>query len=850
MLSSRSALLAVLVIGACGVTVHAGKRGPVKRGRSRISSPLPWSPSAEIRDAVMLLEEARVTLCQVEAPSPGSPLPKMPPCEKFAAILKGRAPMFNRVPSFKSISMASSGQFSAAYNNLADIWDQIEVVAGDHLDSSAVNGQLDRNRCRVMTLVKELSRVLATLSCGVGSRRDSKFQDIPKLQFWNATNVSREAIVLAALQIRDQSDLAQEFLDASRSRNAVLEQVYAAYDEYCDLVFNALSGPILIAVAEAHNGKRKKQRRQNAVATYSPLIYASHKAKDMKGFIAEHVQQLRLANGRLVEDCERQERIRKLVDQIIYMMQPNTSPTLAESVGVDANQSKKKAKKKKKKAVGKPIANVAETTGDAACEKTGPQVEQAVQCVNISTRVAAAAGAEIDDESCRIPPTPCVVVDQPRSPCTTVGRGNQRSDERSPIPLRSATESGINGTAGGSVDADDLPTTSARSPLTPDSAACAFARGAVTLQTLSPSSSRLSPHSPAYVPASKPAMLGAWLSSSILPPAPPGFDSGRTVSNSCSATLHRVPVDTRAESLDAQLTSDLRGFVAAVEEDRQWDDHYHRQGYGTVLQVVRDLFPDAIVNVAGSVAYGLHLPAPISDLDLVIQHPAVNASDGLRMLYLSIRCARTLSSVKYFPWASTPIIKATAADSLVNIDVTWNVANVEQSRDLVLEAVTHPFFRPIVMYMKYYLHVYGLGSPYHGGIGSFTLYVLVIFHLQANGTSCSVSAGSCLRAFLEYYGSSFQVEQYCISVHTGGRPILKADRGHRAPLDVARLCVDSPFDETVDIGRSAFNFAAVRRQLLSTYTILAEPSAVSLSDLTPHDTPPVHGLTTKTRQTG
>lgn len=78
----------------------------------------------------------------------------------------------------------------------------------------------------------------------------------------------------------------------------------------------------------------------------------------------------------------------------------------------------------------------------------------------------------------------------------------------------------------------------------------------------------------------------------------------------------------------------------------------------------------------------------------------------------------------------------------------------------------------------------------------------------------------------------------------------QADRGHRAPLDVARLCVDSPFDETVDIGRSAFNFAAVRRQLLSTYTILAEPSAVSLSDLTPHDTPPVHGLTTKTRQTG
>lgn len=36
-----------------------------------------------------------------------------------------------------------------------------------------------------------------------------------------------------------------------------------------------------------------------------------------------------------------------------------------------------------------------------------------------------------------------------------------------------------------------------------------------------------------------------------------------------------------------------------------------------------------------------------------------------------------------------------------------------------------------------------------------------------------MSAGACLRALFEFYGSSFPVEQQCVSVRTKGRPVLK-----------------------------------------------------------------------------
>lgn len=42
-----------------------------------------------------------------------------------------------------------------------------------------------------------------------------------------------------------------------------------------------------------------------------------------------------------------------------------------------------------------------------------------------------------------------------------------------------------------------------------------------------------------------------------------------------------------------------------------------------------------------------------------------------------------------------------------------------------------------------------------------------------NAVSCTVSAGTCLRSFFEYYGFSFDFENHCISVYTNGVALMK-----------------------------------------------------------------------------
>lgn len=49
-----------------------------------------------------------------------------------------------------------------------------------------------------------------------------------------------------------------------------------------------------------------------------------------------------------------------------------------------------------------------------------------------------------------------------------------------------------------------------------------------------------------------------------------------------------------------------------------------------------------------------------------------------------------------------------------------------------------------------------------------------------------------------------------------------------------RLCIESPFDPVIDVGRSAYNFAAIRQHLQATYSQLQdEPWTTSLVGLTP-----------------
>ncbi|CEO94217.1 hypothetical protein PBRA_000002 [Plasmodiophora brassicae] len=234
-------------------------------------------------------------------------------------------------------------------------------------------------------------------------------------------------------------------------------------------------------------------------------------------------------------------------------------------------------------------------------------------------------------------------------------------------------------------------------------------------------------------------------------------------------------ISAQRRSQDLQLAVDLDDFIAAAKVAREYDARYRQWALHRVTSAVKTMFPMAVVLEVGSAPAGLHLAAPISDVDVVV----ANVSDtgaGLVRLFEHLKRDPAFCDVVHIARASTPVVKMTLTGTTLSVDVAWNAPFVAESRAFVLASSRrHRMFAPLVMYLKYYLYMHGLGTPFYGGVGSFLLYVLVRSHLQVNGEACSVSTGTCLRSFFAYYGYEFDAFHQCISVVNGGRIFSKVD---------------------------------------------------------------------------
>ncbi|CEO98214.1 hypothetical protein PBRA_006328, partial [Plasmodiophora brassicae] len=936
---TRAMRLVVALALACCIVVHGAKGRPGKRAH-RVDPSLPLSSSHDIRDAIVLLEKARVALCEAEAELGLQELsrllksaapPKRASNRNEVAHLVANADRFHRIAAIEPSHMLACVQVVAIQNFLRQTAYRIDSVLADYRHMIPDLGVVGDNWRLAVASSLNLSEYVEHTVHQVVSVRDAKFEDLPALRFWNATNVAHDEIVSVAKQIRGQVDLDRIMVDSIRRRNVLLEPLFATYVEYCDLVTELLGQPIVAAIVQLPDS-------DGAGQVYEHLTDAARLAADMKDAIIGRVWNLHTANSGLDRADVHLQNARTLVDHVEYMMNLVVAPDPPfEDPVIPAPNKKKATKKKKTKARGLPASNVEESgcrandsdafpsvVGSARIQKPTGDVDDGSNADTeagsdrppmISLREGDAmptcstsfdpvrrdateddlpslpccpsavndAGSVVTETSVCNPVTPSnvpvsVTTDEIRAAKTTK-KPKPRSGERGTLSRRQDRRVSISCTPpvdviAARVSAIDM---SLPTPLTPPPANTANTFGDVSdmdaLPITPPTSSNvdsrvddsllLSPSvndvgvSLELPPTPSPTGSTATFTSGSVSdyddshlsplfyyqdPASPVIDSKNDVDmphpqsfqpswSLDSEISPAMGISSFYESPDAQLTYDLGDFLTVFEAGRQRNDARYRQDLHTVERAVHARFPDAIVKVTGSFAYDLHLPAPISDLDLVILHPTLDASDGLLQLFLSVRHNPTFSSVKYISTASTPIIKATVADSHVKVDITWNVANVDDARNLVLEAMdAFPLFRPITMYVKYYLYMHGLGSPYYGGLGSFQLYLLVIFHLQTNAAICAGSAGACLRAFFEFYGSSFPVEQYCVSVTTDGRPLLKAV--YHGPVDVACLCIQSPFDSAVDVGRSAYNFAVIRQHFYWTYRRSWE---FALPDLTPRE---------------
>ncbi|MCO5575584.1 hypothetical protein L7F22_029386 [Adiantum nelumboides] len=187
-----------------------------------------------------------------------------------------------------------------------------------------------------------------------------------------------------------------------------------------------------------------------------------------------------------------------------------------------------------------------------------------------------------------------------------------------------------------------------------------------------------------------------------------------------------------------------------------------------VRRGVKTVWPDADVEVFGSFATGLCLQH--SDVDLaVVDAPRLPCSENLSIAQVSASLIRELAAgLKMYEWcesinpldtASMPVLKClcrpfnppSSTTPAIAVDITIggtrNVAACADqvlrpgkfitrhtggaAREYVLQKIRElPALAPLVLLLKSFLHHKGLSNVYSGGLGSFSLTLLVAFFLE------------------------------------------------------------------------------------------------------------------------
>lgn len=140
-----------------------------------------------------------------------------------------------------------------------------------------------------------------------------------------------------------------------------------------------------------------------------------------------------------------------------------------------------------------------------------------------------------------------------------------------------------------------------------------------------------------------------------------------------------------------------------------------------------------------------------------------------------------------------------------------------------------PYLRPLALIIKYYLKLCYLNDTWTGGIGSYTLLVLIIFYLQRYTSSKDDKEDSkednlahILTGFLDFYGNKFDYTNNVISIIDGGKYLTKVEKDWVDVDFPDRLSVEDPQNVMNDLGRSSFNIEKAKLAFQKGYELLSE----------------------------
>lgn len=252
---------------------------------------------------------------------------------------------------------------------------------------------------------------------------------------------------------------------------------------------------------------------------------------------------------------------------------------------------------------------------------------------------------------------------------------------------------------------------------------------------------------------------------------------------------------------------------------------------GTIRTLAREVWPSCRVEAFGSFPTGLYLPG--GDVDVVILNDITKSKK--KMLYKFAnriqKRANFAQNVTVIAKAKVPLIKFTTTDGAIECDVSFGRQNGVQSVSIVQNFLrTHPLAKPLFLVAKCFIKQHMLNDVQHGGLGSYTLFNMVISHLQmftsnfgphAALDSENIDLGDLLQKLFYFYGNIFDAANMGIQTRDGG---CYFERSSRFPVQNGQLrtrfCVEDPHDATNELGHNCYQTERIRSAFASASSAL------------------------------
>lgn len=183
--------------------------------------------------------------------------------------------------------------------------------------------------------------------------------------------------------------------------------------------------------------------------------------------------------------------------------------------------------------------------------------------------------------------------------------------------------------------------------------------------------------------------------------------------------------------------------------------------------------------------------------------------------------------------ARVPIIKFQEEKTGVMVDISFECVSALVSTEVVKNYVKrYPMLRPLTLVLKYYLKHRYLNETWSGGIGSYTLVVMILSFLQmrtsTGGRTRNAGNGedlsTLLLQFLQFYGSQFDYFHNVISVINGGSYLRKEDKNWTSEEAPDALSVEDPVNPQQDLAAGTYRFQDARAVFMEGFWRLTHES--------------------------